>query len=156
MNTIVTIIAVLSFILNLLRWLKIEPRDVQRFYLRRKRAIYWNSYLVFAILCTTYILFAFVMFIQNIEFRFDVLVMYVLFGWAILGLWTPFIQRISNPKLLRLFDIINFSIVVFVIASFWIIKWPQWLQPTLVTSVLALSLIGLGVVKYLEVKKRCS
>ncbi|MFC2070258.1 hypothetical protein ACFLTB_03700 [Chloroflexota bacterium] len=141
-----------TFIFTLFGWLKINPSDIKKFVAIRGRTLAWNAYLVIAILITAYFIFVLSLIISYLTFSFSLVVLLILLLWAMVGTWSPALQRLHNKRINIAVEIIYLSLLHLTIAGFWIVQWPQIQQPIFVT----LLLLAIDVIYIIDrvIKKR--
>ncbi|MEE9304606.1 MAG: hypothetical protein V3U84_12590 [Thiotrichaceae bacterium] len=63
--------------------------------------------------------------------------------WAIIGVWLPLLQRqrFWNRRLTRFSELVGAMIFVFILTGFWIVRWPEWKTPTLLTAFAAVVVV---------------
>jgi hypothetical protein len=132
----ILIFTILMFVLQLFRWLKIEPSDVKKFITVRGRTIAWNVYLVIAILITIYFLLVLSIIVCEVPFSISVATLIVLVLWALLGTWAPAIQRLRSKRANVAVLFTGFSLLVLMVVGFWIAQWPETSKSIFVTILL--------------------
>ena len=142
----------LAFVLGLFGWLKVEPSDVKKFLVIRGQTLAWNAYLIIAILSTFYLLLVLSIIFSTLSFSFSLATLIVLILWALLGMWTPAIQRLRNKRINTTVNIVYFCLLPLMVVGFWIVKWPEIQQPIFVTLLL-LAIVVIYIVDR-AVKKR--
>ena len=129
--------------------------DVGKFLAKRQQISALSIYVLFAFAFTVFSIF-YVYLISRIELNIAIWALAVMMLWAILGIWMPAIQRLPNKKMIQRVTgtlHIIFGSLLFVL--FWIIKWPDWQTPGILTAIIAGMLLIL-LIAYLFEKKRKS
>lgn len=115
--------------------------DVWKFLAKRWRIIALSIYVLFAFAFTVFSI-SYVYLISRIELNIGIWTLIVIMLWAILGIWMPALQLLPSKKLVQkvtgTFHII-FGSLLFVL--FWIIKWPDWRTPGILTAFIAIMLL---------------
>lgn len=140
--TIVVVVAVLGFALNLLRWFHVEPADVGKFFAKRGQVLSWYIYLSVACVLSLFIGFVFVSMTISLVFQVEIIVMDIIMLWALLGVWMPAIQRLRNKKINNAVDVVFICLAVFILIGFWITQWPAWQTPTILNSSAVIILVA--------------
>ena len=125
--------------------------DVEKLFAKRWRIIRWGVivkrvYLFFASTLSIYLILTPLAlltithaFQQNIV---SFVMIVILMVGALLGVWIPALQRLRNRRIKVAIDIIRPCLVVLLLIGFWIIKWPLWHVPAILTSLLVLVFVA--------------
>jgi len=149
---IASIVGILTFVLQLFGWLKIEPDGVKKFIAIRGRTFAWNAYLIIATLITIYFLFVLSLVLSTVSFSISLATLILLILWALLGTWSPAIQRLRNRRINTAVNIVAICLLTLTVVGFWILQWPEIQQPIFVTLLL-LAIVVIYIVDR-AVKKR--
>ena len=127
--------------------------DVWKFIAKQRRIITYGVYILFASIFSVYSIF-YVYLISRTDLSIKLWAFTIMMLWAILGIWMPALQRLPNKKLIQkvtgTFHIV-FGSLLFVL--FWIIKWPDWRTPGILTAFIAIMLLVSLVVYRFEKRK---
>ena len=148
------VVNTLIFALGVLKWYGKKPAAVRKFFEEKRQDLAWKIYLFIACILSLFIGFVFVSLIRLPVFQIEVVIIDVMMLWALLGIWTPAIQRLRNKRINNAADITNICLAVLILVSFWITQWPAWLIPTLVTSLLILLFVFYMVDRFIVKRKR--
>jgi flagellar biosynthesis/type III secretory pathway M-ring protein FliF/YscJ len=72
---------------------------------------------------------------------FSLIALYALILLALLGIWMPAVLRVHHKGLERIINLAGASLVGVLFVAFWIIQWPKWQTPALLTSLVAVMLL---------------
>ena len=136
LTIVVSIVVILSFVLRLLGYLKIEPNDLKKFIAIRGRTLAWNAYLLIATLITIYFLAVISIVLSFAPFSIGVATLTLLILWVLLGTWTPAIQRLRNRRINTAVNIVAICLLILTVVGFWGAQWPEIQQPIFVTLLL--------------------
>jgi len=154
MNTwiiIGVVCAILSLLYRAINIPQIQPHTLKVIVVWLGRSVpkFIGVVLVFALS----IVFIFVIYLSTrMSLQFDVILLDVLIFWALLGIWSPVILT-KYDKIKKPFEFMNIALFFFVMTGFWIIQWPQWQVPTLLTSIVVFMLVLLLVYSLIEKRK---
>ena len=144
-------------LLKLFRWLKIEPSDVKNFIVIRGRPIAWNLYRAVAITFTIYFLLVLSLVISFLPFTISLVTFIVLIIWALLGIWSPAIQKYFEGKRVSVgLQVASYSLITLTVVLFWFVQYPEIQTPLFVTLLLVLVFVILivdSVYKRLKARK---
>jgi hypothetical protein len=157
MDSFFYILTCITFVIGVLTWFGVKPRDVAQFFARRRLVIGQYAYLLFACILSAIYVFALV-YIPIVTHIFDAnwLVLLGIMVWSLLGVWSSILlrQRSWGPRFVRIINIAGDCLATLVLIGFWFITWPKWLTPLVLT---ALAIVALGanyIVKYRQEIRR--
>ncbi len=128
--------------------------DVGRFFAKRWRAFVFIAYIIFA---SAYSLFfiVYVYALAKVELNIEIWTLTVLMLWSILGIWMPALGRFRNQKLIkRITSIFHIVFGGLLIVLFWIIKWPDWRTPSIITAFILFSFVLLLTIYLIDKRRR--
>jgi hypothetical protein len=152
---IASIASILTAVLQLFGWLKIKRGDVKKFIAIRGRTIAWNAYLIFATLFTIYFLLVLSIVFTSVPFSIGVATLTLLILLALLGTWSPAIQRLHNRRIDTAVNIVIICLLTLTVIGFWIFQWPEIQRPIFVTLLL-LAIIVIYIVDRVVKKRKLS
>ncbi len=149
---VITVLLALLLQLSNLFGIKINPNNVKKFIAIRGRTLAWNAYLIIATLITIYFLFVLSLVLSTVSFSISLATLILLILWALLGTWSPAIQRLRNRRINTTVNIVAICLLTLTVVGFWIVQWPEIQQPIFVTLLL-LAIVVIYIVDR-AVKKR--
>lgn len=132
---ITSIATILSFIINLFKWLKIQPNDLKQFIVVRGKTITWSIYILFTSLISVFFITTLYIVIPNTNYSLGLIILVVLIFWGLIGIWTPAIQRLNNNHINNILQYVNFVFFVFMVVGYWIVQWPKIYSSIIITLV---------------------
>ncbi len=123
--------------IGILSWLGITGKIIAKFVSKNRQKLGRIGYIVFASLFTLFVLFYVIYFpiVYNI-FNLAWVILFTMMTWAVFGVWVPLLQRqrFWNPRLAFIFYLFGTLTFVFMLVGFWIVRWPEWQTPALLTT----------------------
>ena len=154
MNAVIVlgvVIAFLSLLYNVFDIPKIQPQKLKGIFATLRRGLPKVIYIIIASALS--IVFLFVIYtITRMPLQLDVVLVDILMFWALLGIWSPIILT-KYDKIKKPFEFTNIVLFFFVMTGFWIVQWPQWQTPALLTSIVVFMFILLLVYSLIEKRK---
>lgn len=142
------ILTVIGIALSVLFWL-VRPRTIADLVSKRKASIRRYGYLVIASLFTLFYVFVFVYLPIVVHvFNLGILAMSLILLWSLIGVWLPLLRRqhFWSTGVNRVVNGVGVTLAIIVLALFWIIVWPKWQTPTILTSILAFFLLAIYII----------
>ncbi len=146
------IVVSLVSITKLVDWLK--ANDISKFLTVRGPGIARVTYLFVAIVVTLYLLAMIILFSITIPFSISLATLFALFMLGLLGVWSPEIQRLHNERLNTTANAAMIVLITLALAGFWVVQWPVWQTPALLTALWILTFVFYLVDKYILKRKR--
>ena len=138
------VIALIGLVITTLNWFGIRPQPIIGYFLAKKTAIFRYTYFVIACLFTLYFIFVFVYFPQALGiFNTQWAVLLGAVIYSTIGIWLPILQRQQfwSARLNRAILFTSQLLAASVLFGFWIVSWPEWLVPLILTSVVIIVLL---------------
>ncbi len=138
-------------------WFGVKPRDIAQFLAKRRMAIGRYSYFIFA--CTLTAFYIFVLISVPIILHFFNTKWLVLSGivlWSLLGVWLPILRRQHSwsTRSTKMINIVGRCLAAMVLIGFWLVVWPDWRTPLVVTVLAITALVAGYLVKYPQESRR--
>lgn len=131
------VLAIIALIIGLLSWLNITPKVLARLFSKYRQSLVRTGHLALAFLLTSFVLFSSIYIPSVLHiFSFEWAIWAALMMWVLIGVWLPIFQRqrFWNRRLTRFSELAGTIIFVFILIGFWIVRWPDWKTPALLTS----------------------
>lgn len=157
MSSFFNILTCVAFVIGVFTWFGVKPHDLAQFFARRRLVIGRYAYFLFACILSAFYVFVLV-YIPILIHVFDAkwLVLLGIMVWSLLGVWSSILlrQRSWGPRFVRIINIAGECLATLVLIGFWLVVWPKWLTPLVLT---ALAIVALGtnyIVKYRQEIRR--
>lgn len=145
------VIALIGLVITTLNWFGIRPQPLIGYFLVKKTVISRYTYLVIAYLLTLYFVFVFVYFplaLGIFDLKWAVLLGVV--TYSMIGIWLPILerQRFWSARLNRTILFTSQLLATLVLFGFWIVSWPDWLVPLILTSFIITALLVSYIIRH--------
>jgi hypothetical protein len=147
------IVTIITFLIGVLNWFVIRPYSLISYFWAKQDAIFAYTYLVLAYLFILYFVFILVYFrlvLGTFDVHWALLLGIVIY--SMIGIWFPTLQRqefLSAWISSGLF-ITSQVLAIFVLIGFWMVSWPAWLVPLILTAILIIALVISDVMRRLD------
>lgn len=136
------IVAIITFLIGVLNWFGIRPYPLISYFWANKTAIFAYTYLVLAYLFILYFVFILVYFrlvLGTFDARWALLLGIVIY--SMIGIWLPILQRQQfwSDQISRGLFITSQVLAISVLFGFWMVSWPAWLVPLILTAILIIA-----------------
>lgn len=136
-------IAIVGVIITTLHWFGIGPQHLKSYFLAKKTLIFRSTYFVFAISVTLYFVFVIVYFPLALSiFGPNWAILFGIVIYSLIGIWLPVLQRRQfwTARLNRIILFASQLLAILILVGFWIVSWPEWLVPLVLTSLVVILL----------------
>ena len=131
--------------------------DVWKFIAKQRRIITYGVYILFASIFSVYSIF-YVYLISRTDLSIKLWAFTIMMLWAILGIWMPALQRLRNKILVqKVTGILHIVFGGLLFIFYWIIKWPDWQVPVIITTIIVIMLLAVvveGILKKKSLKSK--
>jgi hypothetical protein len=143
--TIGSIGSIIALFIAVFMWFHINPQQLTRFFIARRRTIFNVTYIT--------VISAFTIFYISLLTYITVVLRVSSFQWALLwvivafstvGLWSPVLmsQRVWGGRFRRIVNWVMLAFSIIILVGFWIISWPtDLLKPSILTGIAVTALI---------------
>ena len=113
---------IVTTLLKVFGWLKLEPSDVKRFIAIRGRPLAWSAYVIVATILTAYIFLVLSLVASFSTPSITLLTFIVLMAWGVIGIWSPAILKTFESKEVNVALQITFYLfVTLTVVLFWFV-----------------------------------
>lgn len=134
------VLEVIGVTVGVLSWVGITPKVLAQFLSKNRPKLILTGQIIIASLFSLFVLFFF-LYVPIVFQIFSLAsaVLLAMLAWALLGVWLPLLrkQRFWNRRFARFIELLGASLLIFVMAGFWILRWPEWQIPALLTTLVA-------------------
>lgn len=136
------IIAIIAIIIAVLDWFDIKPRRLVQYFIEKKTAVFYWTYLTIVLILTLYFIFVSIYLPLLGVFNIELALVLTVAAFFALGMWLPILQKqkfwrtsFERPTLW-----IGRLLIVAILIWYWLISLPDYLVPLILTSILIIAI----------------